>query len=182
MDHKDAASYHDTVNLVRNGDTLWNHLARLSNAEIQGLELALDIRDEPFILRFDGERDPADQLRMLDGNTRNRLLRTDDEIGRLLPPDLPVILEIHEWKHPEFGEPASDSESFRQLADVASTADRRLLKPTQRPSTAWENWPDAGSTAWLNAKSNAARYAASGSSAPRRSFRAIQVKCPVIAR
>jgi hypothetical protein len=77
---------------------------------------------------------------------RDALLATDEEIRRRIPDDLPQILQLEEWAHPDVsGEVLpSQSETFCQIADVLVTGDVSRYAPTEPPNTHWSNWPVGG--------------------------------------
>jgi len=85
-------------------------------------------------------------LRMLDVLHHDKLVATESEIRERVPGDIPKILELHEWFHPDVagGDLPSESETFRQIAEVIETGNVALYKPTQQPNTHWENWPEGG--------------------------------------
>lgn len=63
------------------------------------------------------------------------------------PIDIPKILELHDWFHPDIvnGELPSENETFMQIAQVLKTGDIEYYKPTHDPNTHWQNWPSGGS-------------------------------------
>lgn len=85
-------------------------------------------------------------LRALTAEFRDRLLATEDEIRKFIPPDLPEILRLEEWFHPDLceGEIPSGSETFQQLAEMLEAGDVGVFRPTAEPNTHWTNWPQGG--------------------------------------
>lgn len=85
-------------------------------------------------------------LRMLDKLYHDKLVATEEEIRGRIPNDLPKILELHEWHHPDLinGEIPSENETFRQIAMVLETGSFDFYRPTHQPNTHWTNWPDGG--------------------------------------
>ena len=77
---------------------------------------------------------------------RDRVLATPEERRVSVPPDLTPILQLEAWHHPDLADNdlASDSETFRQLAQVLATGDPGLYRPTQPPNTHWSRWPEGG--------------------------------------
>ena len=77
---------------------------------------------------------------------REALLAVEDELRRRVPADLPEILRLEEWSQPDlFVTRPSESETYRQLADVVAAADPSRYSPTEAPNTHWSNWPASGS-------------------------------------
>jgi len=74
------------------------------------------------------------------------LLATEEELKRLLPPDLPLILRLDEWHHPDLveGEMPSKNEAFQMIADVLVSGDPGCYKPSLPPNTHWSNWLESG--------------------------------------
>ena len=74
------------------------------------------------------------------------LLATDEELNQRLQVDVPLILRLDEWCHPDLieGELPSTSEAFQMIADVLVSGDPALYKPTLPPSTHWKNWLESG--------------------------------------
>jgi uncharacterized protein DUF7003 len=85
-------------------------------------------------------------LRGLLPENRELLLATDEEIQALLPPDLPRLLRLDEWSHPDIseGDLPSESPTFQLLAKVLETGDVSLYKPRSKPNTHWSRWPEGG--------------------------------------
>lgn|GEM_PF-248657 len=87
-----------------------------------------------------------DLLRSLVPEHRNLLLATDDELSQRLSMELPLLLRLDAWHHPDIsaGELPSESEAFKMIAEVLATGDASWYKPTQEPNTHWSNWPMGG--------------------------------------
>jgi len=85
--------------------------------------------------------------RYLAATHRSAVLGTDDERLTSVLPGLPELLLLDEWHHPDLvnEELPSDTEAFRQLAQLVLAADPSLYAPTEPPNTHWSNWPDGGS-------------------------------------
>lgn len=85
-------------------------------------------------------------LRGLLPEHRELLLATDGEIQALLPPDLPRLLRLDEWNHPDIseGDLPSENPTFQALAAVLQTGDMALYKPRQKANTHWSRWPEGG--------------------------------------
>lgn len=107
-------------------------------------------RDKYFsnnIILEDEERINAFEfLRMLDNLYHDKLVATEKEVRDRIPNDIPKILELHEWYHPDVAnaELPSENETFRQIAKVLETGISDFYKPTHKPNTHWKNWPDGG--------------------------------------
>lgn len=74
------------------------------------------------------------------------LLATGEEIRARLPGDLPRLLRLDEWNHPDVseGEMPGESPTFQALARVLETGDPKLYRPRRKPNTHWKNWPEGG--------------------------------------
>lgn len=85
-------------------------------------------------------------LRGLVPEYRNDLLATEEEIRSRIPKDIPLILTLGEWHHPDLvdGEMPSTTETFQMIAAVLEKGNLQLYKPTQKPNTHWSNWPEGG--------------------------------------
>ena len=96
---------------------------------------------------WDGDQATITELaRILIPEHRALLLATEEELYRLLPHDLPLILRLDEWYHPDLVESKvpSENETFQMIADVLVSGDPRLYKPTMPPNTHWSNWLEGG--------------------------------------
>jgi len=85
--------------------------------------------------------------RYLADAARQEVLATSNERRISVPPELPQILQLEEWHHPNVvddDDRPSGSESFQQLAKVLATGDVGLYRPSQPPNTHWRNWPEGG--------------------------------------
>ncbi|TVZ23802.1 hypothetical protein JM84_2756 [Dokdonia sp. Hel_I_63] len=74
------------------------------------------------------------------------LLATDQELRERIPKNLPLVLALSEWNHPDCAdsELPSENETFRQIAEVLETGNREFYKPTKDPNNHWKNWPEGG--------------------------------------
>ena len=84
-----------------------------------------------------------DVFRRLVPDHRELLLADEPELRRRIPADLPEIMRLDQWHHPD-GELPSESATFRQLADVLATGDTALYAPDMPPNTQWSHWPESG--------------------------------------
>ncbi len=74
------------------------------------------------------------------------LLATEEELRQRLPFDLPLVLRLDEWHHPDVVEDElpSGNEAFQMIADVFVSGDPMRYKPTLPPNTHWSNWLEGG--------------------------------------
>jgi hypothetical protein len=87
----------------------------------------------------------AEVVRELVPEHRDLLLADESELRALVPPDLPEILRLEAWHHPDvLVERPSREEVFQLLAKVLDTGDVHEYRPTQAPNTHWSNWPESG--------------------------------------
>lgn len=84
--------------------------------------------------------------RWLAATQRDVILATETEQRHHLPNSLIKIMQLDEWHHPDLvaGELPSETETFRQLAEVLVSGDLSHYKPSELPNTHWSNWPDGG--------------------------------------
>ncbi|GAA2488641.1 DUF7003 family protein [Winogradskya humida] len=88
----------------------------------------------------------VDVLRELTPEHRELLLADEGELRRRIPADLPEVLRVDKWHQPDVVEQRpSESEVYRQIAEVLATGDLSRYAPTQPPNTHWSHWPDSGS-------------------------------------
>jgi hypothetical protein len=108
---------------------------------------------DPLILSTKGiilveppEITAADLLRHLVVKYREQLFATENELRRRIPLDVPLLLRLDAWYHPNLleGEIPSHAETFQLLADVLTTGDPSLYSPRKIPNTHWTHWPDSG--------------------------------------
>lgn len=88
----------------------------------------------------------ADLVRGLVLDYRDLLFATEDELRRWVPPDLPLLLRLDSWYHPDLmnSEMPSDTETFQMIADVLVTGDPSMYHLLRAPNTHWSHWRDAG--------------------------------------
>jgi hypothetical protein len=131
----------DDLELVREG------LARLS---VRGRVLTLPGPQEYERHGIALEKPPRIQTfelcRWLADVARHEVLATAEARRHNVPSDVPQILQLDEWHHPDLaaGERPSGSEAFQQLAEVLVTGDVDRYQPSQPPNTHWRHWPDGG--------------------------------------
>lgn len=85
-------------------------------------------------------------LRGSEPELNKEFVATEEEIRDRIPKDLPQIIELTEWHHPDCSdsELPSNNETFQQIAKVLETGQQDFYKPTNPPNNHWKNWPDAG--------------------------------------
>ncbi|MCS7081210.1 MAG: hypothetical protein NZ585_14325 [Chloracidobacterium sp.] len=96
-----------------------------------------------------GRRWRSDELlRWLTEAYRDDLLATEDELRARIPPDIPKLLTLDAWRHPDLGsgETPSQSETFRQIAEVLASGDPARYRPTQPPNTPRRRRPVGGAS------------------------------------
>ncbi len=88
----------------------------------------------------------VDLLRSLALDYRDLLFATEDELHQLIPTDLPRLIRLDAWNHPDIAaeEKPSDNITFQMLADVLVSSNPACYHPRVAPNTHWINWPDAG--------------------------------------
>lgn len=134
-----------------NGDFLdrvdnWNEIEDPDEPETyQGGPVV--VRGQTIALAAEPGEDLVDVLRRLVPRHRELLLADEEELRRRIRVDIPEVLRLDQWNHPDLagGLRPSESETFRQIADVLTTGDLRRYAPSLPPNTHWSNWPDSGS-------------------------------------
>jgi hypothetical protein len=108
------------------------------NKELYKLS-GIDLEEENRINAFE-------LLRLLDAQNHHILVATEKEIRARIPGDLPLILELRHWFHPDVAndELPSGNETFKQIAEVLESGDSEYYQPSRSPNTHWKNWPDGG--------------------------------------
>jgi hypothetical protein len=121
-----------------------------STVMVRGLEVAVP-PDSAFVNQgIDLAEWPRIQVfelcRYFAGTAREQVLAAPREQRVSILPEMHRILQLEEWHHPDLAadERPSQTETFRQLAEVLVTGDRTLYRPTRPPNTHWSNWPEGG--------------------------------------
>jgi len=85
-------------------------------------------------------------LRGLLPEHREALLASEEELRARVPRDLPQLLRLDEWKHPDLsdGETPGESKAFQLLARALEEGDATVYRTKSKPNTHWKHWPDAG--------------------------------------
>ncbi|RUL90254.1 hypothetical protein [Verrucosispora sp. FIM060022] len=105
------------------------------------------IRGRTIAVAAEPGEDLVNVLRQLVPRHRELLLADERELRRRIPVDLPEVLRLDQWNHPDLvsGLRPSESETFHQIADVLATGDLSRYAPSLPPNTHWSNWPESGS-------------------------------------
>lgn len=85
--------------------------------------------------------------RALAATHRDQVLASPLERRVSILPDMQEILVLDEWHHPNVvdrNERPSNSETFRQIAEVLVSGDTTRYRPSEQPNTHWTNWPAGG--------------------------------------
>ncbi len=85
-------------------------------------------------------------LRGLEPEFNKDFEATEQEIRNRIPKDLPKVIELSKWYHPDCAdsELPSNNETFQQIAKVLETGRTELYNPTNQPNNHWKNWPEGG--------------------------------------
>lgn len=103
---------------------------------VRGEDLAVDAQAGEYF---------AEVVRELVPEHRDLLLADESELRALIPPDLPEILRLEAWHHPDvLVERPSREETFQLVAKVLDSGNPHDYRPTQAPNTHWSNWPESG--------------------------------------
>ncbi|PSL28165.1 DUF7003 family protein [Chitinophaga ginsengisoli] len=78
---------------------------------------------------------------------KTEFLAVEDEIYDCFRQNLPKIMQLDEWYHPDIAgeERPSENETFQMIAAVLESGDSSLYKPTKSANNHWSNWPYGGS-------------------------------------
>lgn len=73
---------------------------------------------------------------------RNRLLCTPQELRKIVPPELELLIQLDQWCHPNvyLGELPGRNQSFRNLAEVLASGEVSRFRPADRPNVDWRLW------------------------------------------
>lgn len=102
-------------------------------------ERGISLEEPPYILAID-------LLRLLVLDYRDQLFLPKEELQQYLVADLPLLLRLDAWQHPDVmnDELPSATETFQLLAEVLVTGDPSRYQPSVSPNTHWSNWPEGG--------------------------------------
>jgi hypothetical protein len=139
-----SGEWEDPDNCERIADGATTVIVRGEVVKLPSLEEydqnGVELEDPPRIHVFE-------LCRFLAEVEREHVLSTSEERRISLLPEMPQVLQLEEWNHPNLveGELPSQSETFQQLAQVLVTGNRDTYRPSQPPNTHWKNWPEGGS-------------------------------------
>jgi hypothetical protein len=105
------------------------------------------VRGAPVTLEAHADPGPFFELfRSLTPRARELLFASESEVRARVPPDVPEVLRLEEWHHPDVvgGARPSESDTFRAIARVLVTGAPDEYRPTKAPNTHWSNWPGGG--------------------------------------
>lgn len=107
---------------------------------------ATDLRIRGRLVPAPPSAEAFELLRALVPGHRDQLLATDEELQSRLPADLPRLLRLDEWNHPDIaeGDLPGESPTFKMLAQALETGNPGLYRPRRKPNTHWSNWPEGG--------------------------------------
>ena len=106
----------------------------------------MEVRGQYLTIDAPSGTELPDACRRLVPEHRDLILADEDEVRRRLPADLPELLRLDEWNHPDpMDTRPSDHETYQQLARVVATGDISQYRPTKAPNSHWSNWPESGS-------------------------------------
>ena len=107
-----------------------------SSSKYERCDISL-VEDAPQIFEY---------CRYLAHHYPDEILANDYELRASIPPDMELLLQLNEWHHPDIvdGELPSQTEAFKQLAQVLVTGNKELYKPSCPPNTHWSNWSEGG--------------------------------------
>lgn len=101
---------------------------------------------EKDIVETDEQPTGTELMRSLVTEYRELFFATEQELRRQIPADLPMVLQIESWHHPDLAgdELPSANETFQHIAKVLCLGDKNKYTPTLQANTHWSNWPDGG--------------------------------------
>jgi len=124
---------------------------QIHDIRIRGHLFPLPFNDDFFsqagvVLAHSPKIHGAEFLRALSFQYRDILFATSDELRIYFPKDLPLLLTLDAWYHPDIADDQmpSDTETFSMIADVLVSHDQHLYQPTLQPNTHWSHWPESG--------------------------------------
>jgi hypothetical protein len=105
-----------------------------------------EVLEERGLALMDTQASGTELLRSLLPKYRDLFLANENELRRQIPADLPCILILNEWNHPDLAsdELPSANETFQLIASVLCRGDASVYEPTFPTNTHWSNWPEGG--------------------------------------
>jgi hypothetical protein len=129
----------------------WEVKPKLDHLMIRGQRVPVDLRPQRLaakgiILIEPPKIDPPALLRSLVPEHRKLLFCTSDELKQRNHHEIPTVLVLDEWNHPDIcgEELPSQSEAFQMLGTVIETGRLDEYQPTHPANTHWRNWPEGG--------------------------------------
>ena len=129
----------------------WYVRPEVRSIRIRGQVVPVDVSLEALAARGVEPLEPprvsaTDLMRSLLVDYRELLLATEAELRARVLADLPCILRLDEWHHPDLAssELPSQSRTFQMIADVLESGDATRYQPTDPPNTHWSHWPEGG--------------------------------------
>lgn len=136
---------HDKTNLV----SYLNIEAK--TIKVKEREIPIISNKEHYLMKgiqfeFDGMIQPWEFMRGLIPEQSKLFWLTREEASGKIPIDLPVLMRLENWHHPDIAcsENPSQTETFQQLADVIITGDKSIYNTKEIKNTHWTNWPMGG--------------------------------------
>ncbi|MBP7863422.1 hypothetical protein KA183_17175 [bacterium] len=114
--------------------------------EVVKFDLSKENLERRGVVMAEDELTAADLFRSLLPEYREKFLATEEELRVRVPRDIPMILRLDEWHHPDIAgqEKPSENETFKSIAKVLVAADPSLYKLEKKPNNHWTNWPEGG--------------------------------------
>ena len=117
------------------------------NETIVPINLSLDfLLSKGIVFEEPPKITAAELLRSLVPEYSDLMFASEEELNKRVPQDLPCILCLREWHHPDLatGELPSESPIFQMIADVLITGEPSCYRPVLEPNTDWRNWLEGG--------------------------------------
>ena len=128
---------------------LLERTARTVNLRGAAIEVPSAAEFERLGVRLESPPDihVSELCRALAATHRAQVLASPLERRVSVLPDMQEVLVLDDWHHPNVvdgDEKPSNSEAFRQMAEVLVSGDATLYRPSRQPNTHWTNWPAGG--------------------------------------
>ena len=131
-----GADNDDFIGRIDNYAELWN-LEQQDRSWLDAEGVVIRGRLIPFALVRSADAEPWTLLREIVPEHRDLFLASDEELRARIPPELPELLRLEQWNHPDLlkGEVPSETEAFRMIAEVMLARDPTLYAPSLPPNT-----------------------------------------------
>jgi len=118
----------------------------IRNTEVQVVQDRQHYIAKGIDLEHDGRIRPWEFMRGLVPEYSSMFWVTREEISKSIPLDLPIIMTLSNWHHPDLAldEKPSNTQTFQQIADMLITGDSFLYNPSEEHNTHWSFWPEGG--------------------------------------